>query len=665
MNRETISGISLVAWGIILFAGANLKASDAVMTREIKPLKNLFFRIKVVDEQTGRGVPLIELKTMNSLSSFTDSHGVIAFYEPGLMGQEVFFHISGHGYEYPKDGFGFQGKRIKSVPGGSTTIRVKRINIAERLYRVTGQGIYRDSVALGEPVPLANPVINGLVMGQDSVQTCWYKDKLRWFWGDTGRPSYPLGHFAMAGATSLLPAQGGLDPSKGIDLKYFVDENGFSKKMAPMSEPGMIWLDGFFTVEDSIGEQHMLAVFARMKSLAEPSERGLMHYNDEVNRFEPIIRSDPEFLLYNTAGHPVGISSDSRHYYYFATAFPLSVRMRVEASWESATDPNEFEVFTGLVGPEERSEHEFRWVSSERLLETWDSRKSNLIEALQKEKEGNSFIYDIETGAAVKPHGGSVYWNQYRGKWIMITVQEGGSSSYLGEVWYAESDTPLAPWGYARKVVTHDSYSFYNPKHHPYLDQDDGRLIYFEGTYTHTFSGTPDRATPRYDYNQIMYRLDLSDERLHLPEPVYETRSGGTNSQYLLGKDVRAKGKDADIVAVPFYAISSHRVYDELVPIHSIGTDENGFRLERTSEDNSGLPVFYGLPANGKNPVKDVITVPLFEYTNIKTEARRYSVEDLEGENWQRDKAPLCLVWKNPIDMLLTDWEAEPWMHWR
>ncbi|MHC4567624.1 MAG: hypothetical protein ACYTE3_17910 [Planctomycetota bacterium] len=52
MNRETISGISLVAWGIILFAGANLKASDAVMTREIKPLKNLFFRIKVVDEQT-------------------------------------------------------------------------------------------------------------------------------------------------------------------------------------------------------------------------------------------------------------------------------------------------------------------------------------------------------------------------------------------------------------------------------------------------------------------------------------------------------------------------------------------------------------------------------------------------------------------------------------
>ncbi len=36
---------------------------------------------------------------------------------------------------------------------------------------------------------------------------------------------------------------------------------------------------------------------------------------------------------------------------------------------------------------------------------------------------------------------------------------------------------------------------------------------YFEGTYSATFSRDGD-PTPRYDYNQIMYRLDLSDERL-------------------------------------------------------------------------------------------------------------------------------------------------------
>ena len=38
-------------------------------------------------------------------------------------------------------------------------------------------------------------------------------------------------------------------------------------------------------------------------------------------------------------------------------------------------------------------------------------------------------------------------------------------------------------------------------------------MIFFEGTYSATFSGNPN-PTPRYDYNQLMYKLDLSDPRL-------------------------------------------------------------------------------------------------------------------------------------------------------
>ena len=67
----------------------------------------------------------------------------------------------------------------------------------------------------------------------------------------------------------------------------------------------------------------------------------------------------------------------------------------------------------------------------------------------------------------------------------------------------------------ARKIVTHDKYSFYNPKQHPMFDADQGRTIFFEGTYTNMFSGNPDR-TPRYNYNQVMYKLDLSDPQLKL-----------------------------------------------------------------------------------------------------------------------------------------------------
>src|SRR5260370_42295651 len=58
-----------------------------------------YFVIQVVDDQTGRGVPLVELKTTNDAAWWTDSNGIVAFDEPGLMDREVFFHISSSGYE--------------------------------------------------------------------------------------------------------------------------------------------------------------------------------------------------------------------------------------------------------------------------------------------------------------------------------------------------------------------------------------------------------------------------------------------------------------------------------------------------------------------------------------------------------------------------------------
>jgi hypothetical protein len=133
---------------------------------------------------------------------------------------------------------------------------------------------------------------------------------------------------------------------------------------------------------------------------------------------------------------------------------------------------------------------------------------------LLKEDEGYLQLRDVETGKRVLAHGGSVNWNQYRNRWVMIAVEMGGSTSLLGEVWYAEAERPEGPWLSARKVVTHDKYSFYNPRQHAFLDREGGRFIYFEGTYTSSFSGSV--QTPRYDYNQIMYKLDLADERLRL-----------------------------------------------------------------------------------------------------------------------------------------------------
>ena len=97
-------------------------------------------------------------------------------------------------------------------------------------------------------------------------------------------------------------------------------------------------------------------------------------------------------------------------------------------------------------------------------------------------------------------------WNRNGMKFF---TQKGGPPSFLGEIWLAEADAPTGPWINARKVLSHDDYTFYNPVLHPEFFRDDSPIIHFEGTYTVTFSGNK-QPTPRWDYNQVLYQLDLS-----------------------------------------------------------------------------------------------------------------------------------------------------------
>ena len=174
-----------------------------------------YFGIEVVDEQTGRGVPMVELQTTSGVCYYTDSSGLVAFFEPGIMGQKVYFGISAHGYEFAADGFGSRGVALQTTPGTIKQLKIKRLNIAERLYRITGQGIYRDTVLLGRKPPIAEPLLNAQVTGQDGILTAIYRGKLYWLYGDTQRLSYSLGNFAMSGATTELPAK--IDPAVGAD----------------------------------------------------------------------------------------------------------------------------------------------------------------------------------------------------------------------------------------------------------------------------------------------------------------------------------------------------------------------------------------------------------------------------------------------------------------
>ncbi len=478
------------------------------------------FAIEVVDEATGRGVPLVELTTTSGVSYVTDSAGLVAFNEPGLMNQRVFFQIKSHGYECAADGFGIRGKAVDLQPGGSAQLKMKRVNIAERLYRVTGEGIYRDSLILGRQPPIRQLLLSAKVTGCDSVQNAVYQGKLYWFWGDTNRPEHPLGNFHTTGATSRLPGNGALDPARGADLDYFAGDDGFVRPMAKFPGEGPTWISGVAVLPDREGRERLLCGYAKIKPPMTVYRRGIAQWNDgkgDIPRFVHVTEVSSDQPLFPD-GHPLLYQDGETKYVYFATPYPL---VRTRATAESYCDPKTYETYTCLKAGSTIDKPEIDRDQEGRVRYAWKrgmppvgSREQDTLIRSGKLKAEEALLQlrDVATGKDVLAHAGSVYWNAYRQRFVMIAVQIYGSS-FLGEVWYAEAPTPVGPWKRAIKIATHDKYSFYNPKQHPYFDQEGGRIIYFEGTYSHTFSGN-EYATPRYDYNQIMYRLDLADERL-------------------------------------------------------------------------------------------------------------------------------------------------------
>jgi len=114
---------------------------------------------------------------------------------------------------------------------------------------------------------------------------------------------------------------------------------------------------------------------------------------------------------------------------------------------------------------------------------------------------------------------GTIFWNTKLQKYVMIIEQAWGHPSFLGEIFCSTSPNIQGTWKYATKIISHKEYSFYNPIQHGYVQSQDDRYIFIDGTYSATFSNSP--PTPRYDYNNLMYRLDITSAKLAIPQPVY------------------------------------------------------------------------------------------------------------------------------------------------
>lgn len=428
-------------------------------------------KIEVVDKSNGWPVPLVCLTTTSETSFVTDNAGVVAFDAPEFMGQETWLTVFSHGYELKADGFGNRGVRFTPKPGGSFKVEIERKQIAKRLGRLTGAGIFAESQKLGQ---FASWKESGAT-GSDSAQMIAHKNKLFWLWGDTNLPAYPLGIFDTPVATSALKPLVSLKPPLGIFYDYVRNEKGMPRGTITVDGPGPVWLSGLISLADREGKEHLVATYSKIPEMLKAGEYGLAEWNDETSRFDIIApfwkrsAAEPEPPKVIPEGHP-------------ATCKDANGK-----SWLYFNGPPTFKCAA--------------------TYEAWKDRSQ--WQGIEAQKSFKS----VHGGDDVALASGSIAWNNYRKKWILVFQQKFGKPSVFGEIWYAEGKTPEGPWGPAVKVVTHENYTFYNVQIDWQLTSPDEPVILFEGTYTTTFSSNKIK-TPRYDYNQILYRLDLDDAAL-------------------------------------------------------------------------------------------------------------------------------------------------------
>ena len=449
-------------------------------------------RIQIVDGESKWPVPLVELRTTDQRRWVSDNAGVIAFDCAEAMGQETWFQVRGHGYGVPADGFGYEGMKLIPTAGGTLTISVQRRILARRIGRMTGAGQFGESRKLGDRCP---PEIAPHLIGCDSVQNAVHKDRLFWFWGDTTIRKYPLGIFHASGAQTPIaavhsnerspgpPREPLMQPPLSVAFEYWKDLDGSPRSVASMvgQNPthGPTWLTAVVSLPDSAGMPRLVASYMKVEPPLSIYEWGLATWNEETEQFsrEKVLwtkTSDAPIAPPHPDGHAV-LYTDELGMPWVLFGNPLP-RLKCPATYEAWRDPQQ-------------------WVSLEPTA---------------------SMPTSGDKQRTIQPHSGSIAWNAYRDRWVTVFMEQFGSPSAFGEVWFAEATSPFGPWGNAVKILSHDNYSFYNPKIHPYFSVAGSPQLYFEGTYAATFANHAE-PTPGFDYNQILYCIDLNDSRLAIP----------------------------------------------------------------------------------------------------------------------------------------------------
>ena len=576
---------------LLLFClSASLSAAE-------KPVSDSVFLITTVDAADGRGIPLVELEAFNALTWQSDNLGNIAVIEPDLIGKTVRFLVRGHGYRIPSiDFFGERSVTVKIEPGASCTVALERTAIAERLYRITGSGRYRDSTLAGIDVSDHPVDLVGNVIGLDSAVPVVWQNRLLSFYGDT------LGsdRINLSGSGGEVDLSKPGVPDRQFPLKFFVDATGFARRMVPLSEPGFVWIETVLplTADTDADKQILAARYVVHKTLEEAVETGYAVFDELQGVFIPFRRFESKRQHKSARAMPVK--------YGDVTGFCLQPWERITRTLSAFVTPEEYEHYTCLseVAPASATpaacKIDDRWFNIERDADghpvlRWrrGSLPYNAVVQRQLLKDGHIKadeiwlrLIEMGSGRRLADFTGSISYNRYRERWIMFAQGD------TGEIWYSEADTFTGPWLYARRIIDHDAYNFYNPVHHPWFDADDGRTVYLEGTFTAFFT-EKEHKKPRTDYNQVMYRMKLDDDRLYMPCPVYRVKHGKDGYRLLTAELIDRASRWSDIEKIEFFAFDSDYGKPWLRAIYDHAANEDREPSLLFESAGGDAPVFY------------------------------------------------------------------------
>ena len=223
--------------------------------------------------------------------------------------------------------------------GGKATLKIKRLNLAQRLYRITGAGIYRDTLLIGEKPPIREPLLNGLVFGSDSVVNAVYRGKIYWFWGDTNRPALSAWKFSRPRRhVRTLPDTADSTRRRESISTILSDDKGFARPTAQMPGEGPTWIDGLVVLREDDGRERMFAAYVKVKPPLDVYQRGLAEFDDESGSFKKVTEFDNDAPAY-PGGHPFVMRDGDIDYVYFCR--PLSARSgsrRVPRTWRNSTN---------------------------------------------------------------------------------------------------------------------------------------------------------------------------------------------------------------------------------------------------------------------------------------------------------------------------------------